>query len=273
MLAIYHASHQITPYALLKEELLINNKGIYVFSVQYQMMSYYNRIWFQRTDDFIYIIWNTKHEYIDGSAFEYRAKLYKDGTIELNYNNLDDKGLDWIAGISSGSSANYIIADVSNNSSIPDSTLIRFTPPNEYFEVFTLTEDGLLSGTTPETPAHEGTFIRDFKVKVTDYTGAYVIRDYGLSTWPVSVFENKNDDNNITIYPNPGKDIISIQTKNNETISNIIILNNMGQKIYATNMNSNHAQINMDKIGLKDGVYFVKLMANNKIHLCKLIKK
>ncbi len=70
-----------------------------------------------------------------------------------------------------------------------------------------------------------------------------------------------------TIYPNPVKDIVTIEEKTNVSIENISVYNYLGKKIFTTK----NKKINMQS--LKTGMYLVKIeFENGKIELKKVVK-
>jgi len=74
----------------------------------------------------------------------------------------------------------------------------------------------------------------------------------------------------ITIYPNPANDIISI--KSSEIISEIEIVNVIGQVLYRAKVNSNKALYDVN--GLANGVYLVRIITvSDSIYQRKIVKK
>jgi photosystem II stability/assembly factor-like uncharacterized protein len=79
------------------------------------------------------------------------------------------------------------------------------------------------------------------------------------------------NDNTITTfkaYPNPVKDILTIEGV--DTISNVSIFNMLGQKVLNVNPNGNNANINMNS--LNNGTYFAKVTINGATETMKIIK-
>lgn len=68
---------------------------------------------------------------------------------------------------------------------------------------------------------------------------------------------DENIANNIRIYPNPAKDLLTIKAEN---ISNVTIYNTVGQKVYEQTFDSSEVSINID--GFDAGIYLVKLVAD-----------
>ncbi|MCD4745640.1 MAG: T9SS type A sorting domain-containing protein, partial [Bacteroidales bacterium] len=80
------------------------------------------------------------------------------------------------------------------------------------------------------------------------------------NTVTVDVITNIKDYNidNTVVYPNPATSIINIKSDNN--ISEIKIINYIGQKVYYENMNEKIVQINTSK--LKSGIYLIHIETN-----------
>ena len=75
---------------------------------------------------------------------------------------------------------------------------------------------------------------------------------------PESVDENMTQ--NVDIYPNPAKDMLTIKAEN---ISNVAIYNSVGQKVYEKTFDSSEVSINLD--GFDSGVYMVKAIVNGEV--------
>jgi hypothetical protein len=90
--------------------------------------------------------------------------------------------------------------------------------------------------------------------RITRYTGAVGI-------------DNINNEKHVTISPNPTNGIFSIAFP--ENISSIQITNVLGQKIYTSEINSSKSEIDLsDK---PKGIYFVRIIAEEKISTQKII--
>ena len=87
------------------------------------------------------------------------------------------------------------------------------------------------------------------------YNGEYFVK---IFISPESVDENNAQ--NIEIYPNPAKDMLTIKADN---ISNVAIYNSVGQKVYEKTFDSSEVAINLD--GFDSGVYMVKAVVNGEV--------
>ena len=84
------------------------------------------------------------------------------------------------------------------------------------------------------------------------YGNEYFVKVY----WsPESVDENMTQ--NVEIYPNPAKDMLTIKAEN---VTNVMIYNSIGQKVYEKTVDSSEVSINLD--GFDTGIYLVKIVAN-----------
>ena len=83
----------------------------------------------------------------------------------------------------------------------------------------------------------------------------------------------KNSNSEISIYPNPTSSIIYIYNKNNDPLFEILLTNMNGQLIYMQQINNNNNlfMLNLFELGIKQGVYLLKLTTNNEIITKKII--
>jgi hypothetical protein len=76
---------------------------------------------------------------------------------------------------------------------------------------------------------------------------------------------------NIAMYPNPVKgNSVYVDTKNNQTIDNVTILDINGRNVLTSTKIMNNQ---IDILNIKQGVYFVKIQSGNKISTHKLIRQ
>lgn len=84
---------------------------------------------------------------------------------------------------------------------------------------------------------------------------------------PTSIKEGSSND--ITIYPNPVKDMLSIDVAFNETFG-LSIINQFGQKILTKSLSGKKNQINTNS--LPSGIYFISISSNNRFYNFKFLK-
>lgn len=88
----------------------------------------------------------------------------------------------------------------------------------------------------------------------------------------VSTINGNEDANQLKVFPNPAKEVITINLQNS-SIENCIILNTLGQTVYnsAHEINANH-KIQLNIADLSAGVYFVKVRSGSGSYIAKFIK-
>jgi Secretion system C-terminal sorting domain len=254
------------PYVFFREHALATRKGISVFGANDQVGGYYYNAFTQTyPGEAIQIFWHMKQYYISSGSFDYRAKLYKDGTIEFNFNDFDALGLTWTSGISNGNNEEYVQSPIANKQRIEDSTVVRFSPPVNYFHELSIDENGLLKGIAPNETRET-----KFKIKVTDFSGASTIKEFYYNTWPSKIDENKTL-SNFQVFPNPTNGEINIKyEKANHGITNIELIDISG-KLQLT-LHNRFEQAGTYNINIKDlkqkninqGYYLLKINANHQ---------
>ena len=81
---------------------------------------------------------------------------------------------------------------------------------------------------------------------------------------------NDTNQNLFSIYPNPVKDILNIT--GNGVIDNLEIINQLGQRVLSTGESLlTNNQLNLSS--LESGLYFVRLISNNKTEILQVIKQ
>jgi hypothetical protein len=79
----------------------------------------------------------------------------------------------------------------------------------------------------------------------------------------------KNNFAALAYYPNPVKGVFTIA--NGAAISNVEVINTLGQRVYSAAVNNNTASINFE--GLKSGIYFVKVQSGTAAQTIKVVKE
>ncbi len=67
---------------------------------------------------------------------------------------------------------------------------------------------------------------------------------------------------NLNVYPNPVSEVLTIKVSNE--VSNIVIVNQLGQVVY-TNNNVNEDKLTINVNNYANGTYFVKFMSDSKV--------
>lgn len=94
------------------------------------------------------------------------------------------------------------------------------------------------------------------------------IHDYNVTVTPqlaTNIFNNAT----FASFPNPVKDVLNLSYDKN--ITNISVINLLGQEVLSAKINSNDAKIDMSS--LKSGLYMVKVFAENQEKTIKVIKE
>ena len=81
--------------------------------------------------------------------------------------------------------------------------------------------------------------------------------------------ENNEFENEVSVYPNPAKERLYINTS--IPIKQMTICNLLGQEI--KNYNTSQVQSSIDISELNKGVYFVKIYTEKVVHTTKIIKE
>ncbi|MDD4297927.1 MAG: choice-of-anchor J domain-containing protein [Ruminiclostridium sp.] len=91
----------------------------------------------------------------------------------------------------------------------------------------------------------------NFQMKIDDFSVAEVS----------TVGVNSNSTSNYSVYPNPAKN--SIRVESNQTINMVRILNVLGQEVYSEALSNNSTVINVST--LRSGIYFVNIETNEGV--------
>jgi hypothetical protein len=99
------------------------------------------------------------------------------------------------------------------------------------------------------------------------YNGAYgVTLDFTVDT---TLGSNSFDTSNFVAYPNPVKDVLNLSYKS--AISNVKVINLLGQEVVNAKANTNDVQVNMS--ALNAGVYIVNVTVDDIVHSIKVVKE
>jgi hypothetical protein len=99
------------------------------------------------------------------------------------------------------------------------------------------------------------------------YNGSWgVTIDFTVDT---TLGSNSFDTTNFVAYPNPVKDILNLSYKS--AISNVKVINLLGQEVVNAKANTNDVQVDMS--ALNAGVYIVNVTVDDTVHSIKVIKE
>jgi hypothetical protein len=130
-----------------------------------------------------------------------------------------------------------------------------------------------LWNTTPPSTLNtvEGLTAGDYTCSVTDNTGCTVIFTFNV---PYTVGINELNLNNVEIFPNPVKDVITIKKSSSKPQNISVSINDINGKelIVENNLNSASNQ-NINVSALSSGVYFIQIKNNQGQLIRKFIKQ
>ena len=89
-----------------------------------------------------------------------------------------------------------------------------------------------------------------------------------LSNW-VNVNENKVDESNISVYPNPANDFVKISA--NDNINSVKVYNSLGMIVEVMDVKANEVEINISDYNT--GIYFFNIQTESGNHIQKVVKK
>ena len=177
-----------------------------------------------------------------GGDVWYKAVVPSNGAInfETQFNvgsNLIDTGIN----LFSGSCNNLLTLACSDDEGVDAFSLITYT--------------GLIPGET-------------VYVRVWEYAND-TFGTFKVSAWNPTLASNSFVEIDFKAYPNPVKDIMNFSYSNN--ISNIVIINLLGQKVLEKEINASQFQVNLSELSI--GTYIVKLKSGDETKSIKIIKE
>lgn len=88
-----------------------------------------------------------------------------------------------------------------------------------------------------------------------------------------SSLSQKSDDGVLTAYPNPAKDFLMVKAKDSSLkIKNVSFYSILGTQVASYNVNSNSAEINIQK--LKPGKYLIRyILSDNTQKVTQIVKQ
>ncbi|MFH0866138.1 MAG: right-handed parallel beta-helix repeat-containing protein [Bacteroidota bacterium] len=161
----------------------------------------------------------------------------------------------------------------------------------ESYEGFTVTSYNIYRGTSPDTMLQIGTTSAGstqytdltppagyvyYQVEVVSPNSCNPTKSYNssrsniASNNPDGIFENNNGSDLFSIYPNPVSNEITIELGNTAVESKYEIVNALSQVVFVSKIN--HKAV-LDISSLQDGVYFVKVISDNKMAIKKFVKE
>lgn len=96
-------------------------------------------------------------------------------------------------------------------------------------------------------------------------------KNYNTAYYLMTNIEKLVNQQNFKIFPNPTSQKLIISNQKNKQDLKIEVLNVLGQKIYASSTPLKEEVLDLEKIGLKKGNYFIKLNIGNEILIYKIV--
>lgn len=108
----------------------------------------------------------------------------------------------------------------------------------------------------PSTSGSIGTYLLDIPIERVQMTG----------------IDNIELNNQISLYPNPAKEFVTVDLKDfTETVSKIVLLDMQGREIYTENETAFKQTVNLPLNNISEGIYFVQIYSGKGILTKKLI--
>ncbi|WP_432671859.1 T9SS type A sorting domain-containing protein [Flavobacterium sp. SM2513] len=120
--------------------------------------------------------------------------------------------------------------------------------------------------TIPFTVSETGVYYFSFNVYSPANASSVFLDDIVIQE---NLSTNTNDYNQLSFYPNPVTDYLTISSNNN--ITSIVLYNLLGQKVTTNNIEGHEVKIDMS--ALSAGTYIAKITANSSIKTVKVIKQ
>lgn len=111
------------------------------------------------------------------------------------------------------------------------------------------------------------------------FGGAFLTNKYtdtlnhiaSLQLDPTSIKNVSNSTINVSVFPNPVSESLSIQSLENSELSKLEIYDATGRNVHEQNLTSKQKSISV--ANLPSGIYSAKILANNKWHTTKFVKQ
>jgi hypothetical protein len=97
---------------------------------------------------------------------------------------------------------------------------------------------------------------------ITAYTGGYIIDDFKIGDFIVTSTQGSVDNNKLSIYPNPAKDILNV-TYEAANGADITLTDMIGNKVLSTSASAGNTQVSLNTSGLQNGVYILNISTEN----------
>jgi hypothetical protein len=180
---------------------------------------------------------NTNVQLVFATGYTYDINIWIDFNNDFDFNDAGEL-------VKTG-----IACTAANPNTVDASFLMPVTAPTGPHRMRIGTAD---SGQVPPAPCYSG----DWGVTL----------DFTVDT---TLGSNSFDTSNFVAYPNPVKDVLNLSYKT--AISNVKVINLLGQEVVNAKANTNDVQVDMS--ALNAGVYIVNVTVDDTIHSIKVIKE
>jgi hypothetical protein len=108
---------------------------------------------------------------------------------------------------------------------------------------------------------------------VTDGYTKPAIQEFEISRLLPNMFFTTNESNNVTVYPNPARDVIYILAQMNSPSIQLSIVNLSGQVIWNKKVNNSNGELDLqvDLSGFKKGLYILNIKTEEEISIHKIL--
>ena len=250
---------------LRNEEALKNFKVIAPYSSDLMIYpAQGDAMWYSGDENSATFRWKTSKYAEPEIDVDVAVTIYPDGSVEFYYGNDITEGTGWAAGVSKGDGQSYLIAALSNATSIPDDYATGFYAPGFPFGMG-ISPEGVFSG-TPEISNQTW----DITFKVTDHYNIFSTKTLAFSTVNVGISDIispllLNLEQNV---PNPFEhfSIINYQLPINAHTS-LVVFDITGKEVVQLvdeTQKAGEYAVELNAHGLENGIYFYKLTSGSQ---------
>jgi hypothetical protein len=97
---------------------------------------------------------------------------------------------------------------------------------------------------------------------ITAYTGGYILSDFIIGTFVVTANQGSVDNNKLSVYPNPTKDILNV-SYDAANGADITLTDMVGNKVLSTSASAGSTQVSLNTSNLQNGVYILNVSTEN----------
>lgn len=250
------------------EGAIRNSKVIGVFASDLLISGTTDGIFYSGDSESATFRWKTSLYGDEAANVEAALTIYPDGNLEFFYGDNITPGISWASGISNGKGSS-LISEISGDYN-PSNTKHQMLP--EPFPIgMQISQTGLFYGTVPAT----GSWIINFKVSDNNNLSSKKAIDFNSAL--LAVTDRVSDEFNFELNPTAVKTGTYIKY-NSDNCSDVFfeVYNISGQKVYSqiienSSVGSHSFYWNIQNENINAGIYFVRLIRNNKSAVRKIV--